>query len=440
VRQAHRKGAGVVVLDPRPVSLPFGFAHLPARPGEMDRCLGAILKESVDAQSLQSLGASALDFYRNLPAAVDFAEPLQRSIAETARRLHNARRPIIVCGTEVTTDFTPALAADGALLLQTAGKMAGLFYVLPGPNAFGAALLADLPFDGILTEIESGAVKALIVVEWDVLNEFPDRPRLERALEKLDFLMVCDYLNSATGQAADLQLPTTTVYESGGLFINQEGRLQAAPAVYRGGQSIRQDGRGSHPPRRYGSEIPGTGPWPAWRLLAELTLDSPEPKATKDTGRPTAPSAEVLLPLVGLSHTLQIPEEGLRVGCGHDPTRRFNVIESRAAAASASGLELIAVDWTFGTDELSVRSPHLQQLERLPCLSMHTADATGLNLRDGDRVTIATEQGELTADLRVHENMAKGVLVLPRHHRLNWQILGAVGNRIQESQISKMQK
>jgi NADH-quinone oxidoreductase subunit G len=433
MRQAHRKGAGVVVLDPRPVSLPFGFAHLPARPGEMVRCLGAILKDSVAVQSLKSISVPGLDFYRNLPSAADFADPLQRSIAETAHRLNGARRPIIVCGTAVTGEFAAALAADGALLLQAAGKEAGLFYLLPGPNAFGAALLADLSFDGILADIESGAVKALIVVEWDAISEYPDRPRLERALEKLELLMVLDCLDSATGQAADVRLPTTTVYESGGLFINQEGRLQAAPAVYRGGRSIRQDGRGSHPPRQYSSEIPGTGPWPAWRLMAELARGGPAPKAAPEDGRP---SAEVLLPLAGLPPATRIPADGLRVGLVNDPARRFNVIEWGDAAA-APGLELLVVDWTFGTDELSVKSPPLQQLERPPCLSMHTADATGLNLRDGDRVTLATDQGELTVALRVTENMAKGVLVLPRHHRLNWQILGAASDRIQANRISK---
>ena len=61
-------------------------------------------------------------------------------------------------------------------------------------------------------------------------------------------------------------------------------------------------------------------------------------------------------------------------------------------------------------------------------------------LRDGDRVTIATGQGELTVTLQTMENMARGVLVLPRHHCLNWQILGAAGSRIRENRISKAQK
>ena len=49
---------------------------------------------------------------------------------------------MVVCGTDIVRETTPSLAADIALLLKAAGKEAGLFYLLPGANAFGAALVS----------------------------------------------------------------------------------------------------------------------------------------------------------------------------------------------------------------------------------------------------------------------------------------------------------
>ena len=59
-----------------------------------------------------------------------------------AEALQKSQKPVVVCGTDIVRETTPALAADIALLLKAAGKEAGLFYLLPGANAFGAALIS----------------------------------------------------------------------------------------------------------------------------------------------------------------------------------------------------------------------------------------------------------------------------------------------------------
>jgi len=52
------------------------------------------------------------------------------------RKLRQSKNPVIVCGTEIVPETTPRLAADNALLLRAAKNRAGLFYLMPGPNAF----------------------------------------------------------------------------------------------------------------------------------------------------------------------------------------------------------------------------------------------------------------------------------------------------------------
>ena len=156
--------------------------------------------------------------------------------------------------------------------MRAVGKSAGLFYLMPGANGFAAGLLADenVSFETLISAIEQGSIKGLILVESNPLWQFPDRQRLELALEQLELLVVMDYVNSDVAQKADIFLPTTTLYETGGVYVNQEGRAQAVGPAYRGGIPIAQAGDGDHPPRVYGTGIPGAEPQAAWQALASL--------------------------------------------------------------------------------------------------------------------------------------------------------------------------
>ena len=90
--------------------------------------------------------------------------------------------------------------------------MPGYFTCCPAPTAFGAALLspAETGPTPLVEALEAGAIKALLVVESDPFWDYPDRERLARALEKLELLVVLDYLPSPTVARADIVLPTLT--------------------------------------------------------------------------------------------------------------------------------------------------------------------------------------------------------------------------------------
>ncbi len=139
--------------------------------------------------------------------------------------------------------------ADLAGLLHEGAESAGLFYLLPGPNAFGAGLLSPTQDqESVLKTIESGKVDALILVEQDTFWFYPDSQRLDQALNKLSFLLVLDYLPSPSAKRAHGVLPTTPHFErTSGSFVNQEGRLQKALPIHRGGTPISQIS-GGHPP------------------------------------------------------------------------------------------------------------------------------------------------------------------------------------------------
>jgi anaerobic selenocysteine-containing dehydrogenase len=105
---------------------------------------------------------------------------------------------------------------------------------------------------------------------------------------------------------------------------------------------------------------------------------------------------------------------------------------------SSGNLKLIFTDLTFGTEVLSAQSECLAELEPEPVVIMHTSEAKSLDLIDGDLVYIQTESGNLEAKLKVVENMGAGVLIIPRHRKLPWQIFKTGMPSIGRQQIKKV--
>jgi len=101
----------------------------------------------------------------------------------------------------------------------------------------------------------------------------------------------------------------------------------------------------------------------------------------------------------------------------------YSLAEVLAPTPSApEHLELLLVDQTFGTEELASYSSHIQQVEEPPRLLMHPGEAGKLGLSPGDQVALRLPRGELRVKLQMADNLAPGVLVLPRHRQLNWRL------------------
>ncbi|MCF8129494.1 MAG: NADH-quinone oxidoreductase subunit NuoG [Deltaproteobacteria bacterium] len=411
MRQAHRKGATVVVMDPRPVSLPFVFAHLPVTPDYMDLCAQVLVQKAFDPGSAGNLSDEAAHVFAALPNTYTPDPDLQERLKDLGQRLGESLKPVVVCGTDVVRPRTPGLAEHLARLLGEKVDGARLFYVLPGPNAFGAGLLSpNAEQEPVLDILESGNIEALILVEQDPFWSYPDRERLENALEKVECLIVLDYLPSVAVDKAQMVLPTCTHFErSSASFINQEGRLQRTSPVYRGGTPISQVSEGKHPPRTFLDYIPGGDPKAAHDVLAELY------------GAISGEKEDALLN--GLEDWLEQKDVGLRcLSHQKDGIRVVPEIGSEEGVFSKD-LELLLTHRTFGTEELSAHSRPAIKGESTPKLMMHPEDAGRLKLADKDRIALSLDRGEVVVELQIASNMARGVIILPRHRRLEWQKL-----------------
>lgn len=407
MRQAARAGAAVIVLDPRPTVLPMPFTHIPLRPEEIGPVFASAVGMGEDAEPL--------------PLAA--VEKLRALVAES-------RRPVIVCGADVVPPTLPTIAADGVSHLQDSGKSAGLFYLLSGPNAVGAAMFTDgVPsVDDVVADIEAGRVHALVVVENDLFHRYPDHHRLKKALDALDVLVVADYLDHPLSHRADIFLPSATVFEAGGIFVNQEGRAQRISPAFKGGTPLSQITGGAHPPREFTADIPGSDAAPAWAIIAKLAGDASVDPASPGDRYPS---------LAVLDDCRPFPEDGILLDRTLGLSTRIPPSAASGTIAGGDDILVITTDLTFGTETLSARSACLNAAASAPSAVMHDADAGEMGLSSGDIVIIQGTSGRLSIPLRTTAEMARGVLVIPRHHRVSWQVLGKNMAGIDRKRIQK---
>lgn len=103
------------------------------------------------------------------------------------------------------------------------------------PNSKGALIAGVKPsasglnLDGIMRGIENQKIKALYLIEDDLIKAYP---ALESAMAKLDMLIVHSSNFNATTNYAEIVFPASTYAEKNGTFINETGMLQRIrPAV-----------------------------------------------------------------------------------------------------------------------------------------------------------------------------------------------------------------
>ncbi len=207
VRQAWRKGARVFLVG------------------------GSSAPEWAKAVAIEAVAANAL-------SAVPFAD---------------FKRPVVICGTQQN---------DPAVLESAAQAGLKVAYLLSGPNACGAALLAREHETTSLTEaVASGKVKGILAIEADIPAEL---------LEGVSFVAAADWIRTDLVKRADIFLPVTPWVEMDGTYVNNEGRGQRFRQVMKPGRPIKGLDPALHPPRIHRKSAPGGDVLPAWQVIARL--------------------------------------------------------------------------------------------------------------------------------------------------------------------------
>ncbi len=392
MRRARRNGAAVWAIDPRPLAWPFEFNQVSAAPGEIKECLRKLHPETRSGDA-DGRHAEALDAIKDL--------------------LEKSRRPVIVCGTEIIGANTVSAAADLVDSLRETSREAGIFFTLPRANT-RAGVLLDKSAESVpdlVERMESGEIRALVMVESDLADIYPDRARLDAALDRLELLVAVDCLPGDTLERADIVIPALTVFEAGGTYINQEGRAGWSPPVHAGGTPVRIEGAGGHPPRAIRPDIPGGDIPSAWAAVWRLAGMRP-PAGRQAMNDWLAEAFPLLEPL----RTMGVAGTRVFMAAAGGGKK-----ETAGTGAENAGYLIVPAAAVFGDDPMSALSRCLEECRMPQELWMADSDAEALGGADGDSVRLDLRDRPLDLRLRTSARVAPGVWILYRQPGLQWR-------------------
>jgi NADH-quinone oxidoreductase subunit G len=234
----------------------------------------------------------------------------------------------------------------------------------------------------MLRAAADGALGALYLIGVDPVRDFEDPQLAERALERVDSVIVQDVLDNDTTRYADVVLPAAAAQERVGSFTTWEGRRQPFAQVV-------------PPPARCLED------WDIIRQLARAMDVDLGWETAMDVRREAAPlmaaersPAERLAAL-----SVQVPDTDAEADDGaHD-----------------GQLVVEAVPTLLGRGSMLRGADALQGTARPPTAWVHPDDARRAGVGDGDRVALAGANGSLTVPVEVTEKVAQGVVRVPRN-------------------------
>ena len=267
--------------------------------------------------------------------------------------------------------------------------------------AFGKAWNAAVPsipgknLFQMVDAIEAGEIKALYVMGSDPLHFMPNRSRIEKALKKLDLLVVQDLFMTGTAALAHIVLPAATGAEKSGSFTSVDNRVQCFTAAATPAGDARTD-----------ADI----------LMALHSLVSPK---TSDAAQTLDSLHHEITALAGLYSEV----------CDHDGCRMGRV-KNRAASLVCLPLAPIVPSSPARPFALTV-GPVLHHNGSMTTMSesnllaagdvfaiLNSQDASSLGILPGEQLRITSDNGAVTVKIGVSDDQQSGSLFLPAHFPL----------------------
>lgn len=259
---------------------------------------------------------------------------------------------------------------------------------------------AGLNLVRMIEAAETGKLKALYIMGENPLRALPQRSRVKKALQKLDFLVVQDIINNETAQIADTVLPGAAISEKMGSVTNLEGRIQSFRPVVA-------------PPGKAKAD------WEILDLLAAKMGDSPPLESLKKIRK----EIQQLVPMYG--------------GLDGDTESWLEKVSSKAMFNPQVASELISFYPVVSTEEKPVdekypftaivgtqrfqlasgtrtaASDRIRDFTLAGKIEISPQDAADLNLSDEDTVTVSSPYGVVKRAIRIKSNLNPGQLFVP---------------------------
>ncbi len=257
-----------------------------------------------------------------------------------------------------------------------------------------------------------GDLKAMWIMGEDVLQTDPNTCQVEKAISKIDFLVVQEIFMTETAAQADVVLPASSFLEKEGTFTNGERRIQRVNKAVDSIGNTKPDGQivaevmnamGYNQPvysaPKVLDEIASVVPFfkgVTWERLGENGLQWPVLEDGTDTK---------------ILH-----KEAFKLGKGQ--LHFFNFKNSPELEVNSNKYPFILTTGRilqhYNCGTMTRRTPN-KELVKEDVLLINPFNAERKNLKTGDRVSLLSERGEIVISIETSDKVKEGVLFTTFH-------------------------
>lgn len=464
IKQAVRKGAKLIVVDPRRIELAdYADLWLPVRPGhnvELFNAMAAtIIEEGLVDTGFLETRVDGFDAYRALvanysPESVAASCGVAAGDIRAAARMYASSKPAMcfhglgmtehVQGTEgVMTLINLALLTGnlgkpgsginplrGQNNVQGSAQMGCDPASLTGSQDIGNASVrqrfetqwaAPIPqrkgmdLLAMMDAAAEGKLKALWAFGYDISLTLANKSATDAALQKIDLVIVQDlFLNETARLHGTVFLPAASVFERDGTFMNSDRRVQRVRAAV--------------PP-------PGEAR-PDWWIIQQLAARMGHPQGFSfNTAEAIWDEIRAVWPAgAGLSYA-RLEHESINWPCPDESHPGTPILHREKFAASERAtlacIPFVATHEQCDTDHplllttgrtlyhfnagtMTYRTPN-RELRPSDTLDMAPVDAQRYGIADGDTVRIRSRYGAAELPLRISDRIKPGELFCSFH-------------------------
>ena len=462
VKEAVRKGARLIVADPRTTEIArLATRRLPLRIGTDTALFNAmahvIIEEGLEARDFIAMSTEGFEEFRasvqeftperaeqitGVPAEEIVAAAREYATTKPAAIIYTMGVTQHICGVENVQSLSNLAllcgnfgqASSGVNPLRGQNNVQGACDMGCGPvdlpgyqkianddvrrkweEAWGVTLPAKPGVTKVaaIDEMLEGRVKAAYIMGENVLVSEADASKAQRALESLDLLVVQDIFLTETARLADVVLPAASFAESDGTVTNTERRVQRMRKAVDPPGDARED----------------------WRILAELSTRLGYRMDYEDASQVWDEMAALTPAFTGISYE-RLEGDGIQWPCptpDHPGTPYLHgeLWEGKQTAyfrpvgytppAEEPDEEFPLVLTTgrrlpaYHTHTQTGRSPAIRLLLPRETIEINPVDGQRLGIEDGQKVRVVSRRGEVTAAAQITERSPVGVVFLSFH-------------------------
>jgi len=461
--KAYRKGAKIVVADPRRVPMvKFAEVFLKMRPGTdialLNGMAHVILKEGLhNGEFIREKTEGFEEWKKSIEEftperSEEITGVPKKDLIKAARLYGGSRRAGIfytmgitqhACGTDnvrsvanlvtltgnIGREFTGVNPLRGQNNVQGSSDAACLPNVYPGyqrvdlpdvrqkfETSWGVSLSPNpgLTATEMIDAAVEGKIRAMYIMGENPIITDPNMHHTIKALESLEFLVVQDIFMTDTAEFADVVLPAACSFEKDGTYSNTERRVQrvrkavSPPGEARDDLSIIMEVS-----RRLGYLMEYRSPGEVlreygklWPAMAGITFERLEGEGLQWP----CPSADH-------PGTEYLYKDGFPKG-----KVRFSPIAYCPPAEVTDGEYPFVLTtgrnlFQYHSGSMTRRVKPIEKHAGEPYVEISPEDSKRLGLRNGDTVRVASRRGEVEIKARITRKISEGIVFIPMHYR-----------------------